>query len=51
MCSFFVIVKDKSGLPSEQFNPGDTAETLGTTATVVNEEYESVKGQNTYIYT
>ena len=51
MCSvYFIIVKDKSGPPSEQSKPGDTVETPGTTAIVVNEEYEPVKGQNTRIY-
>ena len=46
----FITVKDKSGPPSEQFKPDDTVKTHGTTATVVNEESESVKGQNTWIY-
>ena len=50
MCSFFVIVKDRSGPPSEQFKPDDTVEAHGTIATVVNEEYELVKGQNACIY-
>ena len=43
-------MKDESGPPSEQFKPDDTVETHGKIATVVNEEYESVKGQNAWIY-
>lgn len=49
-CILYNIVKDKSGPPSEQSKPDDTVETPGTTAIVVNEEYEPVKGQNTRTY-
>jgi len=43
-------VKEKSGRSSEQPKPDDTVGPLITTTTVVNEEYESVKGQNTFAY-
>ena len=42
-------MKEKRGPFSEPPKPDDTVGPLITTATVVNEEYESVKGQNTFV--